>query len=268
MSMEITVNQIDKVLDDALSAYKLGKIQNRNIVFIGNEGIGRSSRIKKWLEAHSDEVAPYYPTPAVLLKEKNGIYVNDLKNGKPQYLFDSVSMERLSADGMICVCKNLNHYTSEYIQPFEELFSDRTYSVPGTDDKQDIHKLFLIIATAYPDDFGYNVEDISNIKKCSDVYMVTPSVDEFKEYFDNEVSTDIDNENKIENFKKILSSPYFQFILEKDEKFLPCNFMMLFMYCDTGNAEEVLSMLTPNKNTLGAAKEKTFEMFKRIFSNL
>ena len=46
-------------------------------------------------------------------------------------------------------------------------------------------KLFLIIATAYPDDFGYNVADISNIKKYSDVYTVTPSVDEFKEYFDN-----------------------------------------------------------------------------------
>ncbi len=266
--MEITVNQIDKVLDEALSAYKLGKIQNKNIVFIGNEGIGRSSRIEKWLEAHSDEVAPYYPIPAVLLKEKNGISVKDLKNGKPQYLFDSVSMERLSADGMICVCKNLNRNRSEYIQPFEELFSDRTYSVPGTDDKKDIHKLFLIIATALPDDFGYNVEDISNIKKCSDVYKVNPSVDEFKEYFDNEVSTDIDDENKIENFKKILSSPYFQFILEKDEKFLPCNFMRLFMDCDMGNAEEVLSLVIPNKNTLGTANEKTFEMFKRVFSNL
>lgn len=178
MPKNITVNQIDKVLDEALSAYKLGKTQCKNIVFIGNDGIGRSSRIKKWMESHSDEVAPFYLTSAVLMKEENGIYVKDLKNGKPQYGFDSVSMERLLADGAICVCKNLNHYTSEQIQPFEEIFSERTYCDLVTKNKHDLHKLFLVIATAYPDDCGYNVADISNIKKCSDVYTVTSSVDE------------------------------------------------------------------------------------------
>lgn len=260
--MKITVNEIDKVLDEALSAYKLGRTQCKNIVFIGNDGIGRSSRIKKWMKAHSDEVAPFYLTPAVLMKNENGILVKDLKKGKPQYGFDSVDMKRLTADGAICVCKNLNYYTSEQIQPYEEIFSDRTYCVPWTDNKQDLHKLFLTIATAYPDDCGYNVADISNIKKCSDVYTVTPSVDEFKEYFDNNVYADIDGESKIENFKKILSSPHFQFISEKNEKFSPCNFMLLFERCETGSADEILS----NVKSEGRAGEKTFEMFEKIFN--
>lgn len=262
MSKNITVNQIDKVLDEALSAYKLGKIQCKNIVFIGDEGIGRSSRIKIWMEAHSDEVAPFYLTSAVLMKNENGILVKDLKNGKPQYGFDSVAMKRLTADGAICVCKNLNHYTSEQIQPFEEIFSERTYCELVTNNKHDLHKLFLIIATAYPDNFGYNVADITNIKKYSDVYMVTPSVDEFKEYFNNNARADIDEKNKIENFNKILSSPHFQFIFEKDEKFAPCNFMMLFRWCETGSADEVLSEV----KSIGAAGEKTFEMFEKIFN--
>ena len=130
------------------------------------------------------------------------------------------------------------------------------------DNKQDLHKLFLIIATAYPDDFGYNVADISNIKKYSDVYTVTPSVDEFKEYFDNNVYADIDGESKIENFKKILSSPHFQFISEKNEKFAPCNFIMLFGLCETGSADEILSEV----KSIRAAGEKTFEMFEKIFN--
>lgn len=120
----------------------------------------------------------------------------------------------------------------------------------------------MIIATAYPDDFGYNVADISNIKKCSDVYTVTPSVDEFKEYFDNNVYADIDGESKIENFKRILSSPHFQFISEKNEKFSPCNFMLLFGRCETGSADEILS----NVKQEGKAGEKTFEMFEKIFN--
>ena len=92
--------------------------------------------------------------------------------------------------------------------------------------------------------------------------MVTPSVDEFKEYFNNNARADIDEKNKIENFNKILSSPHFQFIFEKDEKFAPCNFMMLFRWCETGSADEVLSEV----KSIGAAGEKTFEMFEKIFN--
>ena len=177
MSKNITVNQIDKVLDEALSAYKLGKTQCKNIIFIGNHGIGKSSRINRWMETHSGEVTPVYLTTAPLWKEENGILVKDLKNGKPQYVL-GVPPEGLLEDGAIGFCKNINYSSGECIQPIEQIFSDRTYCFPGMDNKQDLHKLFLIIATAYPDDCGYNVADISNIKKCSDVYTVTLSVDE------------------------------------------------------------------------------------------
>lgn len=190
MSKNITVNQIDKVLDEALSDYKLGKIQCKNIVFIGNDGIGKSSRIKKWMDTHSDEVTPVYLTTAPLWKEENGILVKDLKAGKPQYVLN-MPVERFSKDGAIGICKNLNYSSGECIQPLEQIFSDRTYCFPGMDIKQDLHKLFLIIATAYPDDCGYNVADISNIKRCSDVYTVTSSVDDLEEYLNNKLHAEL-----------------------------------------------------------------------------
>lgn len=193
MSKNITVNQIDKVLDEALSDYKLGKTQCKNIIFIGNDGIGKSSRINRWMETHSGEVTPVYLTTAPLWKEENGILVKDLKDSKPQYVL-GVPPEGLLEDGAIGFCKNLNYFSGECIQPLEQIFSDRTYCFPGMDNKQDLHKLFLIIATAYPDDcghYGYNLADISNIKKCSDVYTVTPSVDEFVEYLHNKSQTEL-----------------------------------------------------------------------------
>ena len=70
MPKNITVNQIDKVLDEALSDYKLGKTQCKNIIFIGNDGIGKSSRINRWMETHSGEVTPVCLTTAPLWKER------------------------------------------------------------------------------------------------------------------------------------------------------------------------------------------------------
>lgn len=267
--MTITVNEIDKILDKALSDYKLGKIKNKNIVFIGADGIGRRSRIEKWIEAHLGEVDPVYLRSAVLMKEKNGIWVKDTKNGTEQYGFADSDMERLLADRSICVCYNLNHQTSEQVRPFEKIFSDRTYCIPVTDKEYDLHILFLIIATAYTEGMGYNVTDIPSIKNCSDVYTVVPDIEEFRQYFCDEAKIiedeieDIEEKGKVEDFKKILSSPHFHFVFEKDELFAPYNFMMLFNLCITGSKSEVLSEI----KTINAAGKKTFEMFKKIFED-
>ena len=259
--MIITVNEIDKILNNALTAYKSGSIQYKNIVFIGNAGIGRSSRIDNWINKHLDEIAPHYLTPAVLMKEKNGILIKDTKNGKAQYGFADSNINGLLADGAVCICKNLNTYVTEQIEPFNTIFSKRTYCIPITNKEYDLHKLFLAIATVYPDNFGYRITDISNILTCSDVYTLIPSTTEFKEYFDNKTSSYIDEKDKIEAFDKILSSPYFNFILEKDEKFSPCTFMSLFDFCETGNKDEILSNIRSD-NRIGA---KTLEMFQKIF---
>lgn len=259
--MIITVNEIDKVLDEALSAYKNGEIQYKNIVFIGNAGIGRSSRIDMWINKHLDEIAPHYLTPAVLMKEKNGMLIKDTKNGKSQYGFADSDMNGLLADGAVCICKNLNTYVTEQIEPLNTIFSKRTYCIPITNKEYDLHKLFLVIATVYPDNFGYRITDISDILNCSDVYTVIPNATEFKEYFDNETNSYIDEKDKIKAFDKILSSPYFNFILEKDEKFSPYTFMSLFDSCETGNKDEILSNIRSD-NRIGA---KTLEMFQQIF---
>lgn len=173
--MIITVNEIDKILNNALTAYKSGSIQYKNIVFIGNAGIGRSSRIDNWINKHLDEIAPHYLTPAVLMKEKNGILIKDTKNGKAQYGFADSNINGLLADGAVCICKNLNTHVTEQIEPFNTIFSKRTYCIPITNKEYDLHKLFLAIATVYPDNFGYRITDMSDILTCSDVYTVIPS---------------------------------------------------------------------------------------------
>lgn len=119
----------------------------------------------------------------------------------------------------------------------------------------------MAIATVYPDNYGYTVADISNIKRCSDIYFVIPVATEFKDYFREKTNTYIDEKDKIEAFVKILSSPYFNFILEKDEKFSPYTFMSLFDSCETGNKDEILSNIRSD-NRIGA---KTLEMFQQIF---
>ena len=70
-----------------------------------------------------------------------------------------------------------------------------------------------------------------------------------------------DEKDEIEAFDKILSSPYFDFILEKDEKFSPYTFMNLFDFCETGNKDEILSNIRSDSR-IGA---KTLEMFQQIF---
>lgn len=257
----ITVNEIEKILDEALSDYIAGKIQNKNIIFVGHPGVGDSSKIENWLKKHSDEVSPVEIIPLhihMVEEEIEGLKL--VKDGKEQYGFDDRSIEALSKESRVCFCRRLNYNTQEQVQPFYEIFANRTYYLPLTNTEHDLSKLFLVIATAYPDNYDYHVADISEFEKCSDTYMVVPEVNEFKEYF-AEYSRD---KKKSEVFLKILTSDDFHFIFEKDEIFSPMNFIMLFDRCETGNENDVLSVVP----RIGCAGKRTFEMFKRIFDKI
>ena len=269
----ITVNEIEKILDEALSDYIAGKIQNKNIIFVGHPGVGDSSKIANWFKKHSNEVSPCELTSCPMAEEENGVFKKLVKNGKVQYGFDDRSMEALTEEGRVCFCRRLNYNTQEQVQPFYEIFANRTYYLPLTDKEHDLSKLFLVIATAYPDNYDYHVADISEFEKCSDTYMVVPEVNEFKEYFRERCEKYMSHlehaeagkyKKQSEVFLKILTSDDFHFIFEKDEIFSPMNFIMLFDWCKRGNENDVLSVVPQ----IGCAGKRTFEMFKRIFDKI
>lgn len=257
----ITINGIESVLDKALLDYKSGKYRNKNILFVGHAGIGRSSKIKEWCSKHADDLTLFNLTESVVCEEINGSYSAIVEGGHKIYGFSGWDMDQLVADGA-AFCANINYKEQEQIQPYFEIFEKRSYNDRVTNHEYDLSKLFLLIATAYPENFGYRTEDISEIEKCSDIYMVVPDVAEFKDFFtQREISSiheNIEEEQKFRDFKAFLESDFFHFVFEKDEFFSPCTFMMLYNLCDTSSKGEVLSNL-PGKTTL--------EMFKHIFEH-
>lgn len=261
----ITLNEMKKVLDDALSDLKSGKIKNENLIFFGDDGIGRKSVIEEWFEKHASEIKYWDLRPTAFYEEVNGILREALKDGKPQYCFGDNIMEDLSKGDSVLFLPSINIYTSEQNQPFNEIFKNRTYHNPVSDIDHDLHKLGLVIATAFDEDTYNSIQLIPELKDCSTLYKVVPSVEEFKEYFDKRVKGfDDELPEKIEFFKKILSSPHFRFISEKGEHFSPVYFMMLFNMTEIVDKEKILSYV----GHMGTCRDKTKAMFEKIFEEI
>lgn len=261
----ITLNEMKKVLDDTLSDLKSGKIKNENLIFFGDDGIGRRAIIGEWFEKHASEIHYYALRSAVCCEEENGVLHKVLKNGNPQYGFGDDEIEDLSKGDSVPCLSSINIYTSEQNQPFNEIFKDRTYHNPLSGIDHDLHKLGLVIATAFDEDTYDGMQPITELKDCSTLYKVVPSVEEFKDYFDERVKGyDDERPEKIELFKKILSSPHFRFISEKGEHFSPVYFIMLFNMTKSVDKEEILS----DVGHLGTCRDKTKAMFEKIFEEI
>lgn len=261
----ITLNEMKKVLDDTLSDLKSGKIKNENLIFFGDERTGRERIIEEWFVKHASEIDWKCLRPTAFYEEVNGILHKVLKDDNPQYCFGDTIMEDFSKGDRVLYLPSINIYTSEQNQPFNEIFKDRTYHNPVSDIDHDLHKLGLVIATALDEDTYDGVHPIPELKDCSTLYKVVPSVKEFKEYFDERVNRfDDELPEKIELFKKILSSPHFRFISEKGEHFSSVYFMMLFDMTESVDKEEILSHVD-NMGTCGA---KTKAMFEKIFEEI
>ena len=263
----ITLNEMKKVLDDTLSDLKSGKIKNENLIFFGDDGIGKKAIIGEWFEKHASEIKYWDLRPTAFYEEVNGILREALKDGKPQYCFGDNIMEDFSKGDRILYLPTINLYPPEVNQPFNEIFKNRTYHNPISNIDHDLHKLGLVIATAYDEDTfdGEGAHPIPELKDCSTLYKVVPSVKEFKEYFDERVNRfDDELPEKIELFKKILSSPHFRFISEKGEHFSSVYFMMLFDMTESVDKEEILSHV----DNMGACGAKTKAMFEKIFEEI
>ena len=127
-----------------------------------------------------------------------------------------------------------------------EIFKDRKYTSSVSRKIFDLHNVGLIIATAAIKGNPGTIALIPEIEECSNVYNVFPSVEEFKAYFDEQTTIGkYKNEDKlkIEVFKKVLSSPRFKFISNKDGSFTPKRFIQWFEECKPGRNEEIMSQI-------------------------
>lgn len=249
---KITVGQIKDILEQALNEYKSRNKAFRNIIFVGETGIGKNAVIEQWLQSRSGELKPRKINPSVLMKEEHCVLVKELKNGKIQYGFADSDMDKLSIDGSVLVFERLNWgKTDEQLQPLKSIFADRKYETI-TGNTYNLNKLFLTISTAYPNSGRYNVADITGFEQYSDVYYVEPNVQEFKEYFNQAYQND-EHSPILEAFNKILSSNKFRFIFDGDESFGPRTVKTMYsMACSCESMSDFIEELNTSSNYYGA----------------
>ena len=262
----ITLNEMTKILDDTLSDLKSGKIKNVNLVFYGEDGIGRISVIKQWIHEHADEITCVQlgmsnvtgeienevGEEAVTEEPIYGIDALDYDCGESSYLYEDDENDKLVHSYIII---DVNHArwgwdVAKRVKIYSELFKDRKYSSPVCRKIFDLHNVGLIIATAAIKGHSCgSIAPIPEIEKCSKVYNVFPSVEEFKAYFDEQTTTGKykdEDKLKIEVFKKVLSSPHFKFISTKYSNFTPYRFIQWFEECKPGSDEEIMSQILSN----------------------
>lgn len=255
---EITTNQIINVLDEALDDYKNNKTKFKNIILIGEAGCGKTLKINEWLNKHNKEIKPCFISEPVKHIEK----------GKETDYYPDLFFKSLNKENTVGIVKYFNYFALNQLDELYSIFKDRTYLNKVENKEVKLDKLGLIIAETTMEDSGYNVNDISKFKECSEVYVIRPNIEEFKEHFNSYVKEDLDSKEKIDKFNKILSSPSFNFIFTNDEKFGPKQFEYLFELCDNDSDEEILKVLNSDKGyTIGGVKDKTIEMFKKILGN-
>ena len=202
----ITLNEMKKVLDDTLSDLKNNKIKNANLVFYGEKGIGRKSVISKWKQEHAEEITCVGlglsdvtgeienegGEEAVTEEPIYGIDALDYDCGESSYLYEDDENDKLVHSYIIA---NVNHGrmgwdAAKKVKIYNEVFKDRKYSSPVSRKIFDLHNVGLIIATAAIKGHSCGtIAPIPEIEKCSKVYDVFPSVEEFKAYFDELTTT-------------------------------------------------------------------------------
>ena len=229
----ITLNEMKKILDDTLSDLKNKKIKNANLVFYGEKGIGRRSVISEWEEKHAEEITYAKLEMDDITEVIENEYGEDAVTERPTYGILELDDEFWFNDSVYEDDENdefVHTYTvtdvncarkdvAKKVKVFTEILKDRKYSAstimsaPYFEINYDLHNVGLIIATAAIKGNPGTIAPIPEIEECSSVYNVFPSVEEFKEYFDEQTTTGkYKNEDKIkiEVFKKVLSSPRFK----------------------------------------------------------
>lgn len=265
----ITVNGIRKVLDEALEDYKKGKAKARNIIFVGQAAIGKRSVIQGWIDSHESEINLTYDCgPSVmLLPEGSPEYECYLKDRKRIYSYDSAYLEKLNETNGVWFCKRLNFgQTPETLKPYESIFSKRECTVPVINRKYDLSNLFLIIATALPEDKdGPALSDISALKSCSDLYGVEPDVNELREYFQkvHDTHPNIINETVYEYFRQRLASENFHFSFDKSAIIGPLKIDWIFgEICGCKTVDEAMKRI---REFIAHSSEKEKQLISEIF---
>ena len=171
----IGLNDITKILDQALESCKNSDSKFKNILFYRETGFGVNHIVERWIHSHRDEYSSMHGImPGVLhTYDENMILKKVIENGKYVYLFDDEYLAKLT-ETKILFFENLNYGTlKEQYEQIAPIVNDRKYISPFFKKEYIFNNLQLFIGTCYPNNGRYHVNDIpdSMFENC-EVYCV------------------------------------------------------------------------------------------------
>ena len=167
---KISVAEISNVIDKTIEELKSQKTNFKNLLFIGETGIGKSNAINNWFENHQ-EYSQYFLNCAPFGHfDKYNIFVKDKdSNGKTIYgCVGNNEVAYLNQKNTVAIIDHINYYTPEQIKAFDSIIINRKC----LNDTIELDNLKLVIATAYPETKYYFVTNIDYLKKYFDIYEV------------------------------------------------------------------------------------------------
>ena len=160
----ITLSEIPVILDRSLEDYRsTGK--KSNILFLGEEGFGKAITVSKWIvKNHFEVTSDLFPQPFESMPE-----------GTIQYSFGDIFLDVLATCNVL-FNRRLNMQKEEGMSELAELIKNRSYKgFYGGD--HDFKDLFLVVATALPDNGKNDVFSLDNpIFDLFEIYNVETTV--------------------------------------------------------------------------------------------
>lgn len=200
---EISVDQIECVLDKYMQEYKSGMRRYANILFEGYEGYGRFNVISRWLKNHKELNVRYDAYPGKLHKELNGVLTIDKEKGNSQYAIPDAELKALSQPESVLVLRRINygrdHAGDSLLYSIIKDRNIKTFS----DNTYDLDNLFMVIATAYKEDSNNRIFPIEEIKNQFDVFEVKATMQETAEFIYKNLESELEYDEININEKRI-----------------------------------------------------------------
>ena len=227
----ITVDQIERILDEYFQEYKSGVRRHANILFEGYEGYGRYNVINRWLKKQNELKVSYDVYPGKMHKDVNGVL--KIGKGAAQYTIPDDELEALSQPGSALVLRRINYGRDQagdsllYSMIKDrriETFSGKLY---------DLDNLFMVIATAYKEDSNNRIFPIEELKNQFDVFEVKATMQETAEFIYKNLISELEYDEININKKRIADClRKWPEQIQHTEEFSPARLNMAFYVVD------------------------------------
>lgn len=144
----ISVNQIENILDEYWQKLKTKQHGFKNILFIGETGIGKTAVIQKWAQKHEGTQTFRYGPPLVPSDMKKNEFVHEtIHSDKPLF---TTEFSNFDLENTVFYYERINMcFTLEDLDTMTSYFSHREYTLINGE-KRTAKNVVLLIADALP----------------------------------------------------------------------------------------------------------------------